>query len=180
MEYINLTTNQIKSQGEIRKEHSNMSFPRVWNAGVFDLLGIAPILASPKPVYNRATQLVSRDGAVQDVSGNWVQAWKIVELDKEAVESTLANAKKAKKAEIDRTTEQAILAVASRDRQRNYMAKAQQIERRQRLGTSTAEEDATIDVLEGMWVKIESLVIDGDARELAVDACNTVAEVDAI
>ena len=88
--------------------------------------------------------------------------------------------KKAKKAEIDRTTEQAILAVASRDRQRNYMAKAQQIERRQRLGTSTAEEDATIDVLEGMWVKIESLVIDGDARELAVDACNTVAEVDAI
>jgi hypothetical protein len=75
MEYRLQSDGSLKSQGEIRQLNSNISFPRVWDAGVCAELEIDPVLEAPKPEPSGAYKQVVRNGAVQDASDNWVQAW---------------------------------------------------------------------------------------------------------
>ena len=79
MEYRIQSTGEVKTQGEVRRMHSNTSLPRVWDANVCSALGIDPILEAPKPEVTGYTQAV-RDGATQDANGNWVQAWTVVDM----------------------------------------------------------------------------------------------------
>ena len=79
MEYRIQSTGEVKTQGEVRRMHSNTSLPRVWDANVCSALGIDPVLEAPKPEVTGYTQAV-RDGATQDAKGNWVQAWKVVDM----------------------------------------------------------------------------------------------------
>ena len=80
-EYRDRTTGEIKSQGQLRKENPNMSMPRVWNNNVHDALNVDPVLRAPKPTEGIGEyQHVTRNGAVQDSLGNWVQAWQIVDM----------------------------------------------------------------------------------------------------
>ena len=80
-EYRDRTTGEIKSQGQLRKENPNMSMPKVWNSFTFDALNVDPVLAAPKPTDGIGQyQHVIRNGAVQDASNNWVQAWQIVDM----------------------------------------------------------------------------------------------------
>ena len=74
-EYRIRSTGEVKSQGQIRSMHPNVSLPKVWNANVFEALGIDPVLAAPAPTPSGEFKIVSRNGAVQDSNGNWVQAW---------------------------------------------------------------------------------------------------------
>jgi hypothetical protein len=77
MQYRIRKTGEVKTQGEIRKLHSNTSFPRVWNKDTCDFVGIDPILESPKPVVTNL-QMVLGDGVEQDSLGNWVYRFKVV------------------------------------------------------------------------------------------------------
>jgi len=70
-EYRVRATGEVKSQGQIRK----VSLPRVWNANVCEVLGIDPVLASPKPEKLGTYTTVVRDGVKQDANGNWVYDW---------------------------------------------------------------------------------------------------------
>ncbi len=80
-EYRDRTTGEIKSQGQLRKENSNMSMPKVWNSNVHDALNVDPVLYAPQPTEGIGTyQHVIRNGVVQDSLGNWVQAWQIVDM----------------------------------------------------------------------------------------------------
>ena len=74
-EYRIRSTGEVKSQGQIRSMHPNVSLPKVWNTNVFEALGIDPVLAAPAPTPSGEFKIVSRNGAVQDSNGNWVQAW---------------------------------------------------------------------------------------------------------
>ena len=74
MEY-RTSDGSLKSQGEIRALNKNVSIPKVWNADVCASLNIDPVLESPKPEPSAAYKQVVRNGAVQDASDNWVQAW---------------------------------------------------------------------------------------------------------
>lgn len=74
-EYRVKTTGEVKSQGQIRKDNPNVSLPRVWNANVCEVLGIDPVLASPKPDTTGDYKTVVRDGVEQDANNNWVYAW---------------------------------------------------------------------------------------------------------
>jgi len=65
----------LKSQGEIRAANKNVSIPKVWTADVCASLNIDPVLEAPKPEPSGAYKQVVRNGAVQDASDNWVQAW---------------------------------------------------------------------------------------------------------
>ena len=49
-EYRIRSTGEVKTQGQIRSMHPNVSLPKVWNANVNETLGIDPVIASPKPV----------------------------------------------------------------------------------------------------------------------------------
>jgi len=78
-EYRIRATGELKTQGEVRRIHSNTSLPRVWDSNVCYALGIDPVFETPKPETTGYTQAV-RDGVTQDANGNWVQAWKVVDM----------------------------------------------------------------------------------------------------
>ena len=105
MEYRIQSTGELKTQGEVRRMHSNTSLPRVWDANVCTALGIDPVLAAPKPEVTGYTQAV-RDGATQDANGNWVQAWSVVDMfadttDEDGVTTTKAEHEAAYQADLD-------------------------------------------------------------------------------
>jgi hypothetical protein len=77
MQYRVRETGEVKNQGEIRRLHPSTSFPRVWNTGTCDFIGIDPILQSPKPDVTNL-QMVLGDGVEQDSLGNWVYKFKVV------------------------------------------------------------------------------------------------------
>ena len=74
-EYRIRSTGEVKSQGQIRSMHPNVSLPKVWNANVNEALGIDPVLASPKPEPSGDYKVVVRNGVEQDANNNWVWAW---------------------------------------------------------------------------------------------------------
>jgi len=74
-EYRIRSTGEVKTQGQIRSMHPNVSLPKVWNANVNETLGIDPVLASPKPDPSADYKSVVRNGVEQDANGNWVYAW---------------------------------------------------------------------------------------------------------
>jgi hypothetical protein len=104
MEYRIQSTGEVKTQGEVRRMHSNTSLPRVWDANVCTELGIDPVLAAPKPEVTGYTQAI-RNGATQDANGNWVQAWSVVDMfadtTEDGVTTTKAEHETAYQAQLD-------------------------------------------------------------------------------
>lgn len=74
-EYRIRSTGEVKSQGQIRSMHPNVSLPKVWNNNVYETLGIDPILPSNKPAPSGEYKVIVRDGVKQDVNGNWIYSW---------------------------------------------------------------------------------------------------------
>jgi hypothetical protein len=74
-EYRNRSTNEVKSQGAIRKSMPNTSLPRIWTEEICNFLGIDPVLEAPAPTPSGEYKSVSRNGVTQDALGNWVFAW---------------------------------------------------------------------------------------------------------
>lgn len=104
-EYRVRATGEVKNQGQIRRDNPNVSLPRVWNANVCEVLGIDPVLASPKPDTTGNYKIVVRDGVTQDANNNWVYAW--VERDmfsdttEDGVTTTKAEHEAAYQAKLD-------------------------------------------------------------------------------
>ena len=92
MEFRIQSTGELKTQGEVRRMHSNTSLPRVWDANVCTALGIDPVLAAPKPDTTGYTQAV-RNGATQDAKGNWVTAWSVVDMFADTTEDGVTTTK---------------------------------------------------------------------------------------
>lgn len=92
MEYRIQSTGELKTQGEVRRMHSNTSLPRVWDANVCSALGIDPVLAAPKPEVTGYTQAI-RNGATQDANGNWIQAWSVVDMFADTTEGGVTTTK---------------------------------------------------------------------------------------
>lgn len=78
-EYRERATGLVKSKAQVKRDNPNVSLPSVWTSEVCDVLGVDPVLASPKPAPSGDYKLIVRDGVVQDDDGNWVQAWKEVD-----------------------------------------------------------------------------------------------------
>lgn len=76
----------VLTQGQVRGLHPNTSFPAVWDQSVCDFIGIDPILASPQPEHTRFQSVVP-DGVEQDSLGNWVEKWKVVDWEQEAIDA---------------------------------------------------------------------------------------------
>ena len=104
MEYRIQSTGEVKTQGEVRRMHSNTSLPRVWDANVCAALGIDPVFETPKPDTTGYTQAV-RNGVTQDAKGNWVQAWTVVDMfadtTEDGVTTTKAEHEAAYQADLD-------------------------------------------------------------------------------
>lgn len=64
------------------------------------------VFPTPHPTPD-AGQRVERDGVVQDANGNWVQAWKLVNISQEQLSADLIVAKTAKNTQINQWREDA-------------------------------------------------------------------------
>ena len=74
------STGEVKSQGQLRRENANMSLPKSWGVNVHKALGIDPVLSSSRPDPSGPYKNVERDGVTQDSDGNWVFAWKEIDM----------------------------------------------------------------------------------------------------
>jgi len=93
MEFRIQSTGELKTQGEVRRMHSNTSLPRVWDADTCAFLGIDPVLAAPKPEPSAAYKQVGRNGAVQDANGNWVEAYAETDMFADTTEDGVTTTK---------------------------------------------------------------------------------------
>lgn len=84
-------------------------------------------------------------------------------------------AKQTIKAEANRR----ILATMPDWKQRNLLARANELIRKEVKGTATAEESAELDALETAKWQVDTVRAASDAAEAAVDALTTVADVEA-
>ena len=104
-EYRVRATGEVKNQGQIRKDNPNVSLPRVWNANVCEVLGIDPVLASPKPDTTGDYKVVVRNGVTQDANNNWVYAWverdMFADTTEDGVTTTKAEHEAAYQAKLD-------------------------------------------------------------------------------
>jgi hypothetical protein len=107
MEYRIQATGEVKTQGEVRRMHSNTSLPKVWDEDTCEFLGIDPVLAAPKPEPSAAYKQVGRNGAVQDANGNWVEAYietdMFADTTEDGVTTTKAEHEAAYQAQLDAT-----------------------------------------------------------------------------
>lgn len=79
--YRNRTTGEVKSQGEWRAAHPNVSMPRVWNASTLDALNLDPVLETAVPTEGLgAYQTAQKNGVEQNSDGDWVEVWQIVDM----------------------------------------------------------------------------------------------------
>ena len=78
MLYRNKTTGVLKTQGEIRRDNPNTSFPAVWNSDICAYLNIDPVFNAPQPTPSDL-QSVAMQGVVQDSKGNWIENWVLVD-----------------------------------------------------------------------------------------------------
>ena len=99
MEFRIQSTGEVKTQGEVRRMHSNTSLPRVWDADTCAFLGIDPVLAAPKPEPTAAYKQVGRNGAVQDANNNWVEAYVETDMFADTTEDGVTTTKAEHEAE---------------------------------------------------------------------------------
>jgi hypothetical protein len=76
-------TGEVKTQGEIRKDNPNTSFPAVWDESVCEFIGIDPVFESPTPSYTEY-QGIRQDG-IENVNGKWFKKYVVYDFDEEAI-----------------------------------------------------------------------------------------------
>jgi hypothetical protein len=111
MEFRVRSSGELKSQDEIRKLNPNVSFPKVWNDNVYDLLGVDPVFETPAPEPSTVLKRVVRDGAEQDAKDNWVQKWAEEDMFSDTTEDGVTTTK----AEHEAAYEAALNAAAESD-----------------------------------------------------------------
>lgn len=82
------TKKVLKTQFDIRKHFSYMSFPTVLTEEIISDLGLNPIVNTNKPEFNRFTHKVVEIDPVE-TNDTWYQTWELVELTIEEISQQL-------------------------------------------------------------------------------------------
>ena len=116
--YINLATNQLCTESEIRAAHPNTSF-----ATPFNPEGYAVVHGAGQPDYDKYTQTIQLGAPVEALPNHWEQTWNIIQLEGDALIDAQAQKVEDEKAKIKadiaaleatitpRRTREAILAI---------------------------------------------------------------------
>ncbi len=99
--YRDRTTGEIKTQGVLRKENANTSFPRVWGASVLELLNVDEVISTPPPSDVGPYQVAQPNGTRQNSEGNWERDWVLVDRFSDDSSGTKAEKEAAYQAEQD-------------------------------------------------------------------------------
>ena len=116
--YINLATNQLCTESEIRAAHPNTSF-----ATPFSPDGYAVVHWAGQPDYDKYSQTIQLGAPVEALPNHWEQTWQIIQLEGEQLIDAQAQKVEDEKAKIKadiaaleatitpRRTREAILAI---------------------------------------------------------------------
>ena len=116
--YINLATNQLCTESEIRAAHPNTSF-----ATPFAPDGYAVVHWAGQPDYDKYSQTIQLGAPVEALPDHWEQTWEVVPLNDEQLTDAQAQKVEDEKAKIKadiasleatitpRRTREAILAI---------------------------------------------------------------------
>jgi len=96
----------VISDQQFRAMYPNVTFSSVLTHEVLNDFGADPVLPSPPPMA-QPNQIPIRNGATQDVNGNWVWAWALQAIPQAQLDASLAAAKTAKNTQINQWREQA-------------------------------------------------------------------------
>jgi len=84
--YVKVTNGVVEkypySIGDLRKDNFNVSFPKSPSADTLAQWGVYPVINTPEPNYNPATQRIVWGTPVL-VNGQWTHTWEIVVLTTE-------------------------------------------------------------------------------------------------
>ena len=75
MQYRNINNGTLSTQRQLQEANPNTSFPRSWTDGTLEFLEVEPVQSTAPPEVG-PYEVAVRDG-VEQVEGNWVEAWKI-------------------------------------------------------------------------------------------------------
>jgi len=78
--YINLATNQLCTESEIRAAHPNTSF-----ATPFAPDGYAVVHWAGQPDYDKYSQTIQLGSPVEALPNHWEQTWNIIQLEGDAL-----------------------------------------------------------------------------------------------
>jgi len=93
--YINLATQQLCTESEIRAAHPNTSF-----ATPFNPEGYAVVHDAGQPDYDKYTQTIQLGAPVEVLPIHWEQTWNIIQLDGDALIDAQAQKVEDEKAKI--------------------------------------------------------------------------------
>ena len=77
------TDGTILNESEVRKKHSDTSFPRGTFATAVEGLGYAKVQETSSPSPSSNLKQYVRDGVEKNSDGNWVYKWKEVDMHSE-------------------------------------------------------------------------------------------------
>lgn len=82
MSYIKLTNGipEHYSIGKLRRDNPNTSFPKHVPESLLAEYDVYPVVETPQPTFDPATQTVSQDDTPKYVSGQWVRKWTVRDL----------------------------------------------------------------------------------------------------
>jgi len=206
MKFLTNDTQEILTQGQVRKRFSNVSIPKVFTQDTYDALNITPILETPKPTPSSDAKVVVQNGTTVDAQGNTVFNWVEQDMfttdengtkaEKEAAyrAEQLAKAKESKLEQLSNLAlekEQAGITVASLDistkredqfritQALNLMGRKSGATQRFKAknGWATANK-ATLEAIEdALEAHIDAVSTQHEAHENAINALTTVQEV---
>ena len=93
--YINLETQQLCTESEIRAAHPNTSF-----ATPFNPEGYAVVHSAGQPDYDKYTQTIQLGAPVEALPNHWEQTWSIIQLEGDALIDAQAQKVEDEKAKI--------------------------------------------------------------------------------
>ena len=93
--YINLATQQLCTESEIRAAHPNTSF-----ATPFNPEGYAVVHDAGQPDYDKYTQTIQLGAPVEALPNHWEQTWSIIQLEGDQLTDAQAQKVEDEKAKI--------------------------------------------------------------------------------
>ena len=71
---------QVLTKSQAKKTIAKgFSIPSVWDSQVTDILGLDPILLSPKPTLGNELQVAQEQAPILDSLENWVESWIVAD-----------------------------------------------------------------------------------------------------
>jgi len=159
------------SDAKLRKDNLNISFPKVIDEATRNEYGVFTVQTITPPTATDIQKLVR--GTPELINSVWTETYSVEYLPLVDAQALLAN-------QVDSNTRASILDLASENKQRNYLAKYNELLEKKFDGIITSEETTQMQELKALWATIETLVNDGNAKEVQINDCATMAELELI